>query len=147
MTKNDEPKWLDEISKDIIVKDHLGRNVVLDDVIDHLSCTPHKPLPKNLIDILNRWLKATSGHRIDKMNSGRPEAEWYPQAIKLIDNGFTRKEACERIRDEIPECRNLEIDSMMDMLKRHLNKRPKAQKKIDKIVREITDTRKNKLSD
>lgn len=144
--KDDKDDWLEEIAKDMIVQDHLGREVILDDVIDHLACTPHKPLPKDLIDILDRWLKATSSHRIEKMNSGRPEAEWYPLAMRMIDNGFSHAEACEEIQKQ-PEYEHLEITSMLDMLKRHLRKRSDGQKKIDKIVREITDPTKKPPSD
>lgn len=144
--KNDTDNWLEELSKEMIIEDHLGRKVVLDDVIDHLSCTPHKPLPKDLIKILDTWLQATSAHRIEKMHSGRPEAEWYPIALRLIDNGFSHAEACEEIRKQ-PEYKYLETTSMMDMLKRHLRKRSTAQKKADRMVRKITDSQKDSPSD
>jgi hypothetical protein len=134
----DGEKLLRQLAEESIVQDHLGRKILLIDVIDHLRMKPYEPLPPDLIKVLDQWLQAKSGSRIVNAKAGRKSADWYPKAERLVDNGLSIEQACDRIlASENPP--KLAHHSMVRMFNRHLDKRTEAQKWADRKIRELLD--------
>jgi hypothetical protein len=134
----DGEKLLRQLAEESIVRDHLGRKMLLDDVIDHLRMKPYERLPPDLIAVLDQWLRAKSDCRIINAKAGRKPADWYPAAERMIDNGISIEQACNHILAS-KDAPALAHHTMVRMLNRYLDKRTEAQKWADRKIRELLD--------
>ncbi|MBT3361578.1 MAG: hypothetical protein HN403_18295 [Rhodospirillales bacterium] len=133
--KQRNPKWLKEVADEALANDILKENRSIKTVGDHLINHSSRPLPSDLLNVLDHWLRDFNHVRIE----GRRSRECYSLADRLVENGFSIEFACEKAKLHFGV--GTDIDNLIRRYKDFRSKRNDEEKELEALVREISSDR------